>query len=107
MDEKQVNVTGFKLPDQLLKKLSIIASCHNRYRNKEMEWALTQYVNIYERMYGDILAADGDVLEKTVEAIRKQDKDLYDCIEEMADEDFRAMLSREQDIYDSIEEIED
>lgn len=55
MGINKVKVTGFRIEDEsILKKLSIIAKENCRTRNKEVEYALKQYVEQYERLNGKI-----------------------------------------------------
>lgn len=101
---RQTTSTVIRITDPLvLKKLSLLASCHNRSRNGEIEWALAQYIRAYEKMYGELFTPDGKVCETATEAIKTQDGDLYECIGELAREDFEMELSSEADIYDSLE----
>lgn len=55
MGINKVKVTGFRIEDEsILKKLGIIAKENCRTRNKEVEYALKQYVEQYERLNGKI-----------------------------------------------------
>ena len=55
MGINKVKVTGFRIEDEsILKKLNIIAKENCRTRNKEVEYALKQYVEQYERLNGKI-----------------------------------------------------
>lgn len=55
MGKNLVKVTGFRISDEsILEKLNIIAKDHNRTRNQEVEWALSQYVKAYEKENGII-----------------------------------------------------
>lgn len=55
MGKNKVKVTGFRIEDEsILEKLSIIAENNCRTRNKEVEYALKQYVKNYELKNGDI-----------------------------------------------------
>ena len=55
MGKNLVKVTGFRISDDsILEKLNIIAKDHNRTRNQEVEWALSQYVKAYEKENGII-----------------------------------------------------
>ena len=55
MGKNLVKVTGFRISDDsILEKLNIIAKNHNRTRNQEVEWALSQYVKAYEKENGII-----------------------------------------------------
>ena len=48
MGVNKVKVTGFRIEDEtILKKLNIIARNNCRTRNKEVEYALKQYVEHY------------------------------------------------------------
>lgn len=55
MGKNKVKVTGFRIEDtSILEKLSIIAEANCRTRNKEVEYALKQYVYNYESQHGTI-----------------------------------------------------
>lgn len=55
MGTNKVKVTGFRIEDEtILIKLGIIAKNNCRTRNKEVEYALKQYVEQYERLNGKI-----------------------------------------------------
>lgn len=55
MGKNLVKVTGFRITDNtILDKLNVIAKQHNRTRNQEVEWALSQYVKAYENENGEI-----------------------------------------------------
>lgn len=45
---------SFRTNDELIEKLNIIAEKHSRTRNKEIEYALKQYVEDYETQEGKI-----------------------------------------------------
>lgn len=45
---------SFRTNDELIEKLNIIAEKHSRTRNKEIEYALKQYVENYETQEGRI-----------------------------------------------------
>lgn len=45
---------SFRTNDELIEKLNIIAEKHSRTRNKEIEYALKQYVENYETQEGKI-----------------------------------------------------
>lgn len=56
MGKNKVKVTGFRIENQtILEKLNIIAEKNCRTRNKEVEFALKQYVENYERKNGSII----------------------------------------------------
>ena len=60
MGVNKVKVTGFRIEDEtILKKLNIIARNNCRTRNKEVEYALKQYVEQYENQYGEIKIENG------------------------------------------------
>ncbi|MFG6326572.1 MAG: hypothetical protein K1W00_06955 [Lachnospiraceae bacterium] len=55
MGKNKTKVTGFRIEDEtILDKLNIIAKNNCRTRNKEVEYALKQYVQNYERQNGEI-----------------------------------------------------
>lgn len=55
MGKNKVKVTGFRIEDEtILDKLNIIAKNNCRTRNKEVEYALKQYVQNYENQNGTI-----------------------------------------------------
>lgn len=55
MGKNKVKVTGFRIEDEsILEKLYIIAENNCRTRNKEVEFALKQYVQNYESKNGNI-----------------------------------------------------
>lgn len=55
MGENKIKVTGFRIRDpQILKKLDFIATKHNRNRNQEVNNILEEYVETYEKKYGEI-----------------------------------------------------
>jgi predicted transcriptional regulator len=55
MGANKTKVTGFRIEDEsILKKLNTIAKNNCRTRNKEVEYALKQYVEQYERLNGRI-----------------------------------------------------
>lgn len=55
MGKNKVKVTGFRIEDEtILDKLNIIAKNNCRTRNKEVEYALKQYVQKYESQNGTI-----------------------------------------------------
>lgn len=55
MGANRTKVTGFRIEDEsVLIKLGIIANKNCRTRNKEVEFALKQYVENYENIYGKI-----------------------------------------------------
>lgn len=45
---------SFRTNDELIEKLNIIAEKHSRTRNKEIEYALKQYVENFEDQEGKI-----------------------------------------------------
>lgn len=45
---------SFRTNDELIEKLNIIAEKHSRTRNKEIEYALKQYIENYETQEGKI-----------------------------------------------------
>lgn len=45
---------SFRTNDELIEKLNIIAEKHSRTRNKEIEYALKQYVENFENQEGKI-----------------------------------------------------
>ncbi len=55
MGLNKTKVTGFRIRDpEILKKIDVIAKKHNRNRNQEVNNILEEYVETYERRYGDI-----------------------------------------------------
>lgn len=55
MGANKTKVTGFRIEDKsILEKLNIIAKNNCRTRNKEVEYALKQYVTEYENKNGEI-----------------------------------------------------
>lgn len=55
MGQNKVKVTGFRIEDEsILEKLNIISKANCRTRNKEVEYALAQYVKQYESQNGKI-----------------------------------------------------
>lgn len=55
MGANKTKVTGFRIEDEsILKKLNVIAINNYRTRNKEVEYALKQYVEQYEKLNGKI-----------------------------------------------------
>lgn len=55
MGKNRVKQTGFRFNDQSIpKKMDVIARSHNRNRNQETEWVLSQYIKSYEKEYGEI-----------------------------------------------------
>lgn len=55
MGKNKVKVTGFRIEDTtILEKLHITAKNNCRTRNKEVEFALKQYIENYEREHGKI-----------------------------------------------------
>lgn len=55
MGKNKVKVTGFRIEDAtILEKLHITAKNNCRTRNKEVEFALKQYIENYEREHGKI-----------------------------------------------------
>ncbi len=55
MGANKVKVTGFRIEDEtILEKLNIIAKKNCRTRNKEVEYALKQYVENFEKTNGNI-----------------------------------------------------
>lgn len=55
MGKNKVKVTGFRIEDEsILDKLNIIAKANCRTRNKEVEFALKEYVATYEAEHGTI-----------------------------------------------------
>lgn len=45
---------SFRTSDEVIEKLNIIAENHSRTRNKEIEFALKQYIKKYENEEGEI-----------------------------------------------------
>lgn len=59
MGKNKTKVTGFRIEDEsILDKLNVIARQNCRTRNKEVEFALKQYVQNYERQNGIIIIGD-------------------------------------------------
>ena len=59
MGKNKTKVTGFRIEDEsILTKLNIIAKENCRTRNKEVEYALKQYVLDYEQEHGTIQIDD-------------------------------------------------
>lgn len=54
MGEHKQKLFSFRTNDELIEKLNIIAEKHSRTRNKEIEYALKQYVEDYETQEGKI-----------------------------------------------------
>lgn len=55
MGENKTKVTGFRIENtKTLMKLSVIADRNKRSRNKEVEYALDNYVAKYEEENGEI-----------------------------------------------------
>lgn len=55
MGKNLIKVTGFRFTDQTIpKKMGYIAKLHKRERNKEVEWALAQYIEQFEKEHGKI-----------------------------------------------------
>lgn len=54
MGEHKQKLFSFRTNDELIEKLNIIAEKHSRTRNKEIEYALKQYVENYETQEGKI-----------------------------------------------------
>lgn len=55
MGANKTKVTGFRIEDEMiLEKLNFIAKENMRSRNKEVEFALAQYVEQYEKLNGKI-----------------------------------------------------
>ena len=55
MGKNKTKVTGFRIVvESILEKLNIIAKENCRTRNKEVEYALKQYVENYEQNHGNI-----------------------------------------------------
>ena len=54
MGEHKQKLFSFRTNDELIEKLNIIAKKHSRTRNKEIEYALKQYVEDYETQEGKI-----------------------------------------------------
>lgn len=55
MGKNKTKVTGFRIEDEsILEKLNVIAQENCRTRNKEVEFALKQYVQNYEKQNGRI-----------------------------------------------------
>ena len=48
MGEHKQKLYSFRTNDEIIKKLNAIAEEHNRTRNKEIEYALKQYIAEYE-----------------------------------------------------------
>lgn len=47
-----------RIDSKLMEKLKVIAETNNRTRNKEIEHALTKYVDVYETQHGEINIED-------------------------------------------------
>lgn len=63
MGKNKTKVTGFRIEDEtILEKLNVIAKENYRTRNKEVEFALKQYVQNYEQKNGNITV--GDITQK-------------------------------------------
>ena len=54
MGEHKQKLYSFRTNDEIIKKLNAIAEEHNRTRNKEIEYALKQYVAACEQEEGRI-----------------------------------------------------
>lgn len=55
MGKNLVKVTGFRFTDETIpQKMGYIAKLHKRDRNKEVEWALTKYIEEFEEKHGKI-----------------------------------------------------
>ena len=51
---------SLRVSEELLDKMKQIAAAHKRSANKEIEFALEQYVTVYEKEHGSILLPDAD-----------------------------------------------
>lgn len=61
MGKNKVKVTGFRIEDTtILEKLHITAKNNCRTRNKEVEYALKQYIENYEKEHGEIILPDSE-----------------------------------------------
>lgn len=59
MGKNKTKVTGFRIEDEsILEKLNVIAQENCRTRNKEVEFALKQYVQNYEKQNGNIIIGE-------------------------------------------------
>lgn len=54
MGEYKNKAYPLRIDGRLMEKLKIIADEHNRTKNKEIEYALRKYVDIYEAQHGEI-----------------------------------------------------
>lgn len=54
MGEYKNKAYPLRIDGRLMEKLSVIARDHNRTKNKEIEYALRKYVDIYEAQHGEI-----------------------------------------------------
>lgn len=51
---------SLRVSEELLDKMKQIAAAHKRSANKEIEFALEQYVTVYEKEHGSISLPDTD-----------------------------------------------
>lgn len=51
---------SLRVSEELLDKMKQIAAAHKRSANKEIEFALEQYVTVYEKEHGSISLPDAD-----------------------------------------------
>lgn len=54
MGEYKNKAYPLRIDGRLMEKLKIIADENNRTKNKEIEYALRKYVDIYEAQHGEI-----------------------------------------------------
>lgn len=54
MGKNLQKVYGIRTDDEIMEKFTIIAQKHCRTRNKEIEYALKEYIKSYERNEGTI-----------------------------------------------------
>ena len=55
MSANKIKVTGFRIRNpEILSKIDKIAAQHNRNRNQEVNNILEEYVEQFERRYGEI-----------------------------------------------------
>lgn len=77
MGANKTKVTGFRIEDEsTLIKLGIIANNNCRTRNKEVEFALKQYVENYENIYGKIEIKKQEKEEQTKNIKIKNNKNV-------------------------------
>ena len=64
MGEYKNKAYPLRIDGRLMEKLKIIADENNRTKNKEIEYALRKYVDIYEAQHGEIKIDDHEIEEQ-------------------------------------------